>query len=247
MPGRGVLRDIAANLATALAICVGWFCALIVVGLVVSPDSRGAPHEAEGCFLIAPSPGMVDLDRTFDFTATVNSKTCDLQSALSRQPLRLQDVPAGHPVEIELTARKELSIRERGTSAKPLLADGNTSWTWELRPTLATSYELSLVVIVHDPDTDEIVDESEPLYLSFDAVPSNLRIVATSWNSLGAIPGAIAVLVAVLGIAAPLWLRVRGPGATCGGGIRRLRVRGSPYCRGYGRTRKLRQSQYPRG
>ncbi|MFB8003660.1 hypothetical protein [Nocardia sp. NPDC056000] len=284
-----MLGEIAANLGIAVAMCLGWSLVVIAVGLVIGPASRGATHEAEGCVLIAASPGMLDLDSTFVFTATVDSRTCALQSALSRQPLRVQDVPAGRTVELELTARTELSIRARGSVGTSLLGQRSTSWTWELRPSVATSYELSLVVIVRDRDTGAVLDESEPLYLWFDAVPSNLRIVATWWDRLGTIPGAIAALVALLVIAGPLWLRVPAPAlpgtrapesavrvgagpragahqcaagagtidrsaasgvprvpATCGGGIRRFRGRGSPYCRGCGRTRIRPLSQCPR-
>ncbi|MFB7718899.1 hypothetical protein [Nocardia sp. NPDC056100] len=283
-----MLGEIAANLGIAVAMCLGWSLVVVAVGLVIGPASRGATHETEGCVLIAASPGMLDLDSTFVFTATVDSRTCALQSALSRQALRVQDVPAGRTVELELTARTELLVRARGSSGTSLLGQRSTSWTWELRPSVATSYELSLVVIVRDGDTGVVVDESEPLYLWFDAVPSNLRIVATSWDRLGTIPGAIAALVALLVIAGPLWLRVPAPAlpgtrapesairidesqgaarqcaacrgtidrgvasgaprapATCGGGIRRFRGRGSPYCRGCGRTRIRPLSQCPR-
>ncbi|MFG1793053.1 hypothetical protein [Nocardia sp. NPDC049149] len=163
---------------------------------------------------IASPRGIAGLDKPFEFTATVVRDSCELVSTKSRQPMRLGSVPVGSLMEVKLTSRQELSIRERGSLIKPFSDSGRASWSWELRTKLAGSYQVALVVIVHDKDTREVVDESEPLYIPVDVAPSTRQFVAEQVKSgtsfLDSVPAVLAGSTALLAIVSALGLTVFG-------------------------------------
>ncbi len=163
---------------------------------------------------IASPRGIAGLDKPFEFTAKVGRDSCELASSKSKQPMRLSSVPVGSLMEVKLTSRQELSIRELGSLVKPFSDDGSASWSWELRTNVAGSYRVALVVIVHDKDTENVVDESEPLYIPIEVAPSTRQFVAEQVKSgasfLDSVPAVLAGLTALLAIVSAIGLKVFG-------------------------------------
>ncbi|BCK55097.1 hypothetical protein [Nocardia wallacei] len=200
----------------AASVCLLALIPLVVVMILRStaPPPGPTPGTPQGCLSVVLPRGKADLDRPFEFTAHLDRDSCDLISARSDQALRLKKVPVGSLVEIKLTSRQELSIRDRGSVSKPFSDDGTADWTWELRAGVKGAYLLSLVVTVRDKESKEVVDESEPLYVWIDVTPTGRQIVASAWSSatsfLDSVPGAIAGLTALLAVASGIWFRLSG-------------------------------------